>query len=80
MHNGDGSLYVARSGPDPAVFPDFTDARRRAWWGNLYKDFIADGFAGFWNDMNEPAVFETPDRTHAARQYPQDRKRRFRAA
>ena len=35
----------------------------RDWWGRLYKDFIADGFAGFWNDMNEPAVFETPTKT-----------------
>jgi alpha-glucosidase len=45
------------------VFPDFTRASARAWWGSQYKDFIDDGFAGFWNDMNEPAVFETPGKT-----------------
>ena len=59
----DGSLYVAPVWPGPAVFPDFTRASTREWWGNQYKAFIADGFSGFWNDMNEPAVFETPTKT-----------------
>ena len=59
----DGGLYVAPVWPGPSVFPDFTRAATREWWGGLYKDFIADGFSGFWNDMNEPAVFETPTKT-----------------
>ena len=63
VRKADGSLYVAPVWPGPAVFPDFTSTRSRDWWGSLYKDFIADGFAGFWNDMNEPAVFETPTKT-----------------
>jgi len=63
VHEADGSLYVAPVWPGPSVFPDFTRASTRAWWGSLYKDFIADGFAGFWNDMNEPAVFDTPTKT-----------------
>jgi len=63
VRKGDGSLYVAPVWPGPAVFPDFTRAASRDWWGSLYKDFIADDFAGFWNDMNEPAVFETPTKT-----------------
>lgn len=63
VHKGDGSLYVAPVWPGPAVFPEFTRAATRTWWGDLYKDFIADGFSGFWNDMNEPAVFETPTKT-----------------
>ena len=63
VRKADGSLYVAPVWPGPAVFPDFTSARSRDWWGSLYKDFIADGFSGFWNDMNEPAVFETPTKT-----------------
>jgi alpha-glucosidase len=63
VHKADGSLYVAPVWPGPSVFPDFTRAATRDWWGGLYKDFIADGFAGFWNDMNEPAVFETPTKT-----------------
>ena len=63
VHRADGSLYVAPVWPGPSVFPDFTRSATRAWWGSLYKDFIADGFSGFWNDMNEPAVFETPTKT-----------------
>ena len=63
VHKADGSLYVAPVWPGPSVFPDFTRASTRAWWGSLYKGFIDDGFAGFWNDMNEPAVFDTPTKT-----------------
>ena len=63
LKNPDGSLYVAPVWPGPSVFPDFTRAPSRAWWGSLYKDFVADGIAGFWNDMNEPAIFDTPTKT-----------------
>ena len=63
VRKADGNLYVAPVWPGPSVFPDFTRSATRAWWGGLYKNFIADGFAGFWNDMNEPAVFETPTKT-----------------
>jgi len=63
LKNPDGSVYVAPVWPGPSVFPDFTRAASRAWWGSLYKDFAADGIAGFWNDMNEPAIFDTPTKT-----------------
>ncbi len=63
MKNPDGSTYVGTVWPGDAVFPDFTQADTRQWWGSLFKDFIADGVAGFWNDMNEPAVFNTPGKT-----------------
>ena len=59
----DGSLYVAPVWPGPSVFPDFTRQASREWWGGLYKGFVDDGIAGFWNDMNEPAIFETPTKT-----------------
>ena len=59
----DGSTYVGIVWPGPAVFPEFTQARTRQWWGSLYKGFIDQGVAGFWNDMNEPAIFETPTKT-----------------
>jgi alpha-glucosidase len=63
VKKADGSLYVAPVWPGLAVFPDFTLSRVRDWWGGLYKDFVSMGTAGFWNDMNEPAVFETPTKT-----------------
>ena len=59
----DGSTYVGTVWPGPAVFPEFTQAQTREWWGSLFKDFVADGVAGFWNDMNEPAVFGVPTKT-----------------
>ncbi len=62
VKNPDGSIYVGKVWPGPSVFPDFTQAQTRQWWGTLYKTFIDDGVAGFWNDMNEPAVF-VPSKT-----------------
>jgi alpha-glucosidase len=63
VKNPDGSVYVGKVWPGPAVFPDFTRAQTRQWWGGLFKTFVDDGVAGFWNDMNEPAVFDGPGKT-----------------
>jgi alpha-glucosidase len=57
VHAADGSVYVGKVWPGDSVFPDFTWAPARAWWGTLYADFVKRGIAGFWNDMNEPSVF-----------------------
>ena len=43
--------------PGRCQFPDFTNPQVREWWGGLYKELLDLGVAGFWNDMNEPAVF-----------------------
>jgi alpha-glucosidase len=59
----DGSPYVAEVWPGPAVFPDFSRERVRDWWGGLYADFVRSGVAGFWNDMNEPAIFNVREKT-----------------
>jgi alpha-glucosidase len=59
VHNADGSLYIGNVWPGESVFPEFTRAATRAWWGSLYQRFVKDGVAGFWNDMNEPAVFNS---------------------
>ena len=61
--NPDGSTFVGVVWPGQSVFPDFTLTRVRDWWGTLYKDFVNMGVAGFWNDMNEPALFERADKT-----------------
>ena len=59
LKNADGSLYVGAVWPGPSVFPDFTRQQTRAWWGTLYKHFTKIGIDGFWNDMNEPSVFNS---------------------
>ncbi len=63
VKNPDGSTYVGVVWPGKSVFPDFTQQKSREWWGTLYSDFVRKGVAGFWNDMNEPAVFEVPSKT-----------------
>ena len=75
VKNADGSIYQAPVWPSkaedgdapdwskppgvPSVFPDFSKPATRAWWGGLYAGLLNDGVAGIWNDMNEPAVFDT---------------------
>ena len=54
---------MERFWPGDCVFPDFTQNKVTKWWGTLYKDFMRTGVDGVWNDMNEPAVFETSDWT-----------------
>lgn len=63
VHNPDGSVFSGIVWPGPSVFPDFTRSATRVWWGNLYTQFVHDGVSGFWNDMNEPSVFNTPNKT-----------------
>ena len=69
-----------RCGPARRCSPTSRAPRREPGGETLYKDFIDDGFAGFWNDMNEPAVFETPTKTMPLDNCPPDRGRRLRAA
>ena len=57
VHNPDGSVFVGKVWPGPSVFPDFTDKSARAWWGTNFRQLTDAGVAGFWNDMNEPSVF-----------------------
>ena len=53
----DGSVYEGNAWPGPCAFPDFTMPKARLWWAGLYKDFLATGIDGVWNDVNEPTVF-----------------------
>jgi alpha-glucosidase len=59
VKNPDGSIYTGKVWPGPSVFPDFTRQQTRAWWGNLFCDFHHLGVDGFWNDMNEPSIFDS---------------------
>ena len=59
----DGKPFVGNVWPGPCHFPDFTRPEVRAWWATLYKDYMATGIDGVWNDMNEPSVFGGPEGT-----------------
>jgi alpha-glucosidase len=63
VKNPNGSIYTGVVWPGASVFPDFTRQQTRAWWGTLFRSFRKDGVDGFWNDMNEPSIFDTPTHT-----------------
>ncbi len=58
-----GENFVGSVWPGKCVFPDFTKNTSRDWWGSLYKPMLDAGIRGFWNDMNEPSVFDSPNKT-----------------
>ncbi len=59
----DGKVFTGKVWPGLSAWPDFTWERVRDWWGSLHKGLIDDGVAGFWDDMNEPSVFEVTSKT-----------------
>jgi alpha-glucosidase len=63
MTTAAGQEYQGKVWPGPCVFPDFTIPAVRSWWSGLYRDYLAQGIDGVWNDMNEPSVFDGPDGT-----------------
>src|SRR5262249_37545047 len=58
-----GRVHIGHVWPGECVFPDFTRFGTRAWWGQLYREFVKAGVAGIWNDMNEPADLKREDKT-----------------
>ncbi|HET8735861.1 MAG TPA: TIM-barrel domain-containing protein, partial [Pricia sp.] len=60
----DGPNMKGKVWPGECNFPDFTNPEVRAWWADLYKEFMVEiGVHAVWNDMNEPAVMEVPTKT-----------------
>ena len=57
----DGSDFVAAVWPGYTHFPDVLNQEARKWFGGKYKLLTDAGIEGFWNDMNEPAIFYTPE-------------------
>ncbi|CAN6918315.1 unnamed protein product [Brassica oleracea] len=63
VKQADGKPFIGEVWPGPCVFPDYTNSKTRSWWASLVQDFISNGVDGIWNDMNEPAVFNTVTKT-----------------
>ncbi len=57
----DGSDFEAGVWPGMCRFPDFLNPEVRRWFGEKYKTLTDMGIDGFWNDMNEPALFYSAD-------------------
>ena len=52
-----GRDFVAAVWPGKVCMPDFLNPDTRLWFGRKYKLLTDMGIDGFWNDMNEPALF-----------------------
>ncbi|OXA97240.1 glycosyl hydrolase [Flavobacterium oncorhynchi] len=60
----DGPYMKGKVWPGECNFPDYTNPAVREWWAGLFKELVAEiGVKGVWNDMNEPAVMEVPNKT-----------------
>lgn len=57
----DGSDFEAAVWPGLTHFPDVLNKDAREWFGNQYDTLISKGIDAFWNDMNEPSIFYTPE-------------------
>lgn len=61
----DGTDFEGTVWPGWSHFPDVLNPEARAWFGSQYRALTDCGIEGFWNDMNEPALFYSPERLKA---------------
>lgn len=57
----DGGYFTGVVWPGDVHFPDMLNPEARAWFGDWYGVLTEQGIEGFWNDMNEPAIFRSRD-------------------
>ena len=57
-----GNDFVGAVWPGKVHFPDMLNKKARKWFGAKYQFLIEQGIEGFWNDMNEPAIFYSEKR------------------
>lgn len=60
--DAEGNDFVVGVWPGRCHFPDMLQDEARAWFGEKYKVLLEKGIDGFWNDMNEPAIFYSEKR------------------
>lgn len=61
-----GENFVIGVWPGRCHFPDMLNDEARRWFGLKYKYLLDKGIDGFWNDMNEPAIFYSERRLKMA--------------
>ena len=52
-----GEDFVLGVWPGRCCLPDMLNEEAGRWFGRKYKILLDQGIDGFWNDMNEPAIF-----------------------
>lgn len=68
----DGREFTAAVWPGWTHFPDMLNPEARAWFGGKYEELITLGIEGFWNDMNEPAIFCSKEGVEELMEYSKD--------
>ncbi len=58
----DGNDYIVGVWPGKCCFPDMLNEKAGKWFGRKYGRLLEKGIDGFWNDMNEPAIFYSQQR------------------
>ena len=53
----DGKPYIVGVWPGDSLLPDYLSKSGQDVFGEGYKKYLDLGIDGFWNDMNEPALF-----------------------
>lgn len=53
----DGENFTLGVWPGKCHYPDMLNDEARLWFGRKYRFLLDKGIDGFWNDMNEPAIF-----------------------
>ncbi len=59
----DGTIYTGEVWPGESAFYDFMDSDIRDVWGQNHQFYTQLGIEGIWNDMNEPAIFNSENNT-----------------
>ncbi len=67
--DSEGKPYVVAVWPGESLLPDVLNPEARNWFGSQYKALLDQGIEGFWNDMNEPAIFYSTGRLAEALDY-----------
>ncbi|MCD7882302.1 MAG: alpha-glucosidase [Lachnospiraceae bacterium] len=52
-----GENFTVGVWPGLCYFPDMLNEDAARWFGRKYQFLLDKGIDGFWNDMNEPAIF-----------------------
>ena len=60
-----GDYFTGVVWPGDVHFPNVLNPEARKWFGDWYKVLTDQGIEGFWNDMNEPAIFRSRDGVEA---------------
>lgn len=58
----EGKEFIVGVWPGKCCFPDMLNEEAGRWFGDKYKFLVDKGIEGFWNDMNEPAIFYSEKR------------------